>query len=116
MNVTLFSPEEFRRKRALKDHFLSSVLKGKTILLKGALNELGQLAELKADVAHDLKDVAEGRISTFDTERIIARKRRPLADRSDFVSSPRRKRTEETLSLVPGKLARCRLPGSNRLY
>ena len=44
VNVTRFSPEEFRRKRALNDHFLSSVLKGKTILLKGVLDELTQLA------------------------------------------------------------------------
>lgn len=40
INVTLFSPEEFRRKRSEKDHFISTVLKGKTIILKGALNEL----------------------------------------------------------------------------
>jgi len=40
INVTLFSPEEFRRKRSENDHFVSTVLKGKTIILKGALNEL----------------------------------------------------------------------------
>ena len=40
VNVTLFSPEEFRRKLAGEDHFLHSVLRGKTIPLKGALNEL----------------------------------------------------------------------------
>ncbi len=44
VNVTLFSPEEFRRKRALDDHFLSTVLKGKTILLKGTLDELEEAA------------------------------------------------------------------------
>lgn len=44
VNVTLFSREEFRRKRALDDHFLSTVLKGKTILLKGALDELEEAA------------------------------------------------------------------------
>jgi hypothetical protein len=60
VNITLFSPEEFRRKRALKDHFLSSAF-----LLKGAPNELGQLAELKANVAHGLKDVAEGASATL---------------------------------------------------
>ena len=40
VNVTLFSPEDFRRKRDLNDHFLATVLKGKTILLKGTLDEL----------------------------------------------------------------------------
>lgn len=40
VNVTLFSPEEFQHKRALKDHFLSTVLKGKPIPLKGTLDEL----------------------------------------------------------------------------
>jgi len=40
INVTLFSPEEFHRKRSEKDHFTSTVLNGKTIILKGALNEL----------------------------------------------------------------------------
>ena len=44
VNVILFSPEEFRRKLAAKDHFLHSVLKGKTILLKGTLNELEEAA------------------------------------------------------------------------
>jgi predicted nucleotidyltransferase len=44
VNVTLFSPEEFQRKRALKDHFLSTVLKGKTIPLKGTLDELEEIA------------------------------------------------------------------------
>jgi predicted nucleotidyltransferase len=44
VNVTLFSPEEFRRKRALKDHFLTTVLKGKTIPLKGTLDELDEAA------------------------------------------------------------------------
>jgi len=44
VNTTLFSPEEFRRKLAAKDHFLHSVLKGKTISLKGALNELEETA------------------------------------------------------------------------
>jgi predicted nucleotidyltransferase len=44
VNVTLFSPEEFRRKLAAKDHFLHSVLKGKTILLKGTFDELEKAA------------------------------------------------------------------------
>jgi predicted nucleotidyltransferase len=44
VNVTLFSPEEFRAKRAAGDHFLNSVLKGKIILLKGTLDELEKTA------------------------------------------------------------------------
>jgi predicted nucleotidyltransferase len=40
VNVTLLSPEEFSRRRASADHFVSSVLKGKTILLKGSVHEL----------------------------------------------------------------------------
>jgi predicted nucleotidyltransferase len=44
VNVTLFSPDEFRAKLAAKDHFLRSVLKGKTIPLKGALHELEKTA------------------------------------------------------------------------
>ena len=44
VNVTLFSPEEFRRKLAAKDHFLHSVLEGKTIPLKGTLDELEETA------------------------------------------------------------------------
>ncbi len=44
VNVTLYSPEEFRQKRAAGDHFLHSVLKGKTISLKGTLDELEEAA------------------------------------------------------------------------
>jgi predicted nucleotidyltransferase len=44
VNVTLYSPEEFRRKLAAEDHFLHSVLKGKTIPLMGTLNELEETA------------------------------------------------------------------------
>ncbi|MDR3799733.1 MAG: nucleotidyltransferase domain-containing protein [Terracidiphilus sp.] len=40
VNATLYAPQEFRRRLAAGDHFLSSVLKGKTILLKGSLDEL----------------------------------------------------------------------------
>jgi predicted nucleotidyltransferase len=43
VNVTLFSPEEFRRKLASEDHFLHSVLMGKTIPLKGTPDELGKV-------------------------------------------------------------------------
>jgi predicted nucleotidyltransferase len=44
VNVTLFSWEEFHRKLAAGDHFLKAVLKGKTIELKGALDELEETA------------------------------------------------------------------------
>ena len=44
VNVTLLSPEEFSRRRASADHFLNSVLKGKTILLKGSVHELENAA------------------------------------------------------------------------
>lgn len=44
VNVTLFSPEEFRRRRASADHFVGSVLKEKTIVLKGSLDELEDTA------------------------------------------------------------------------
>jgi predicted nucleotidyltransferase len=44
VNVTLFSPDEFRARLAAGDHFLHSVLQGKTILLKGAIHELEEAA------------------------------------------------------------------------
>jgi predicted nucleotidyltransferase len=44
VNVTLFSSREFRDKLAAGDHFLSSVLKGRTILLRGSLDELDKAA------------------------------------------------------------------------
>jgi predicted nucleotidyltransferase len=44
VNATVYSPQEFRSKLAAGDHFLRSVLKGKTILLKGSLDELGKTA------------------------------------------------------------------------
>jgi predicted nucleotidyltransferase len=47
VNVTLFSPEEFHRKLAAGDHFLTSVVKGKTISLKGAWDELEETASRK---------------------------------------------------------------------
>lgn len=40
VNATLYSPQEFRNRLAAGDHFLGSVLRGKTILLKGSLDEL----------------------------------------------------------------------------
>jgi hypothetical protein len=43
VNVTLFSPQEFRRKLAGEDHFLHSVWMGKTIPLKGTPDELGKV-------------------------------------------------------------------------
>jgi antitoxin ParD1/3/4 len=54
---------------------------------------VGQLAELKADIDRGLKDVAEGRVAIFDAQRIIARGRKLLADRSNSGSPKRRKRT-----------------------
>jgi predicted nucleotidyltransferase len=47
VNVTLFSPEEFDRKLATKDHFLVSILKGKTIPVKGKPHELEEAASRK---------------------------------------------------------------------
>jgi antitoxin ParD1/3/4 len=52
---------------------------------------LRQLAELKADIHRGLSDVAEGRLANFDAERIIARGRKLIADRSNSGSSKRRK-------------------------
>ncbi len=49
VNVTLYSPQEFRRKAAQGDHFLQSVLKGKIILLKGTADELEEVAGGKED-------------------------------------------------------------------
>jgi antitoxin ParD1/3/4 len=54
---------------------------------------LNQLAELRADISRGLADVAEGRLGNFDAERIIARGRRLLADRSNSASPSRPKRT-----------------------
>jgi predicted nucleotidyltransferase len=44
VNATLYSPREFRSKVAAGDHFLRSVLKGQTILLRGSLDELDEVA------------------------------------------------------------------------
>jgi uncharacterized protein len=44
VNATLYSPQELRSKLAAGDHFLRSVLKGKTILLRGSLDELDKAA------------------------------------------------------------------------
>ena len=44
VNATLYSPLEFRGKLAAGDHFLRSVLKGRTILLKGSPDELDKAA------------------------------------------------------------------------
>lgn len=44
VNVTLFSLDEFQRKRPQKGHFISSVLRGTTIPLKGTLDELKETA------------------------------------------------------------------------
>ena len=47
--------------------------------------------ELKADIDRGLPDVAEGRLAKFDAERIIARGRKLLADRSAFALRRRQK-------------------------
>ena len=49
--------------------------------LKRAL-QLEELAALKAVIDKGLADVAAGRLNDFDTDRIIARGRKLLADRS----------------------------------
>ena len=54
---------------------------------------LGQLAELKADIARGLADVANGRLADFDAERIMARGRQLFAERSNSALPKRRKRT-----------------------
>lgn len=54
---------------------------------------LGQLAELQADIARGLADVADGKLARFDAGRIIERGRKLLADRSNSASPKRRKRT-----------------------
>jgi antitoxin ParD1/3/4 len=53
---------------------------------------LGQLAELQADIARGLTDVAEGRLVDFSPERIIERGKKLLADRSNSASPRPRKR------------------------
>ncbi len=54
---------------------------------------LSQLSELKADIARGLADVADGHLDNFDAERIIARGRKLLADRSISALPKRPKRT-----------------------
>jgi antitoxin ParD1/3/4 len=44
--------------------------------------DLGQLAELKADIDRGLADVAQGRLAKFDAKRIIARGTKLLASTS----------------------------------
>lgn len=51
-----------------------------------------QVAELKGDIDRGLADVAEGRLTSFDARRMIARGRKLLADRSNSASPKRRKR------------------------
>ena len=52
--------------------------------MKRAL-QIEELAALKADIDAGLADVADGRVKDFDTENIIARGRKLLADRSPSV-------------------------------
>ena len=54
---------------------------------------LGQLADLKAEIARGMADVAKRRVADFDVHSIVARGRKLLADRSNSVSPKRRKRT-----------------------
>ena len=49
--------------------------------LKRAL-QIEELAALKADIDKGLADVAAGRVKDFNTDRIIARGRKLIADRS----------------------------------
>jgi antitoxin ParD1/3/4 len=42
----------------------------------------GKLAVLKADIDKGLKDLAEGRVSDFDVERIVRRGKKLLRDRN----------------------------------
>jgi predicted nucleotidyltransferase len=63
VNATLFSPQEFRRRLIAGDHFVSSVVKGKTISLKGSfqgsLDELDKTAaRRKSSPAPDRRSVA----------------------------------------------------------
>ena len=44
--------------------------------------QIQELAALKADIERGLADVAAGRVQAFDTDRIVARGRKLLADRS----------------------------------
>ncbi len=52
--------------------------------MKRAL-QIEELAALKADIDAGLADVAAGRVKDFDTDKIIARGRKLLADRSPSV-------------------------------
>jgi len=52
---------------------------------------LHQLAELKTDIDRGLADVSEGRVAQFDAQRIIARGRKLLEDRS-ISTLPRRRK------------------------
>ena len=52
--------------------------------MKRAL-QLAELTALKADIDKGLADVADGRVSDFDADRIIARGRQLLARRSASV-------------------------------
>jgi antitoxin ParD1/3/4 len=44
--------------------------------------QLDELASLKADIDKGLSDLAAGRVADFDTDRVIARGKKLLADRS----------------------------------
>jgi len=44
VNVTAYSPEEFREKIKSRDHFLAAVLRGRKQFLKGGQSDLDELA------------------------------------------------------------------------
>ena len=43
VNVTAYSPEEFREKIESRDHFLAGVLRGRKQLVKGGQSDLDEL-------------------------------------------------------------------------
>jgi len=45
INPTVYPPEEFHKRSASKDHFISTIMKGSKIFLVGDMNELARLAQ-----------------------------------------------------------------------
>lgn len=64
VNATLYSPREFRRKLAAGDHFLTSVLKSRTILLKGSLDELDKTAAKRKSLPASDKRSRDRRVAS----------------------------------------------------
>jgi predicted nucleotidyltransferase len=69
VNASLYSPQEFRKRLAAGDHFLCSVLKGKIILLKGSLDELGQTAARRKGSSSPNKRTGNRRIAPLGAAR-----------------------------------------------